>query len=39
MNKDIYIWDAGHYGVLTALDLENKGVKIKDFIDTNMRKK
>jgi lipopolysaccharide biosynthesis glycosyltransferase len=32
---DIYIWGAGHYGVLTALDLENKGIKIKGFIDKN----
>jgi glycosyltransferase involved in cell wall biosynthesis len=32
-NKETYIWGAGHYGLLTALDLENKGVKIKGFID------
>jgi SAM-dependent methyltransferase len=37
MNKDTYIWGAGHYGVLTALDLENKGVKIKGFIDKNAK--
>jgi lipopolysaccharide biosynthesis glycosyltransferase len=37
MTRDIYIWGAGHYGVLTALDLENKGVKIKGFIDKNAK--
>ena len=30
-----YIWGAGYYGVLTALDLERKGVKVKGFIDQN----
>jgi lipopolysaccharide biosynthesis glycosyltransferase len=35
MTRGIYIWGAGHYGVLTALDLESKGVKIKGFIDKN----
>jgi hypothetical protein len=33
MQKETYIWGAGHYGVLTALDLENKDIKIKGFID------
>jgi hypothetical protein len=37
MQKETYIWGAGRYGVLTALDLENKGVKIKGFIDKNAR--
>jgi hypothetical protein len=37
MQKEIYIYGAGHYGVLTALDLENKGVKIKGFIDKNAK--
>jgi len=27
MEKDTYIYGAGHYGVLTALDLEQKAVK------------
>jgi glycosyltransferase involved in cell wall biosynthesis len=31
--KDIYIYGAGHYGLLTAFDFEKKGVKIKGFID------
>ena len=35
MNKDVYIWGAGHYGVLTALDLEQKAVKVTGFIDSN----
>ena len=35
MRKKVYIWGAGHYGVLTALDLEQKGVKIEGFIDKN----
>jgi FkbM family methyltransferase len=37
LDKVTYIWGAGHYGVLTALDLENKGVKIKGFIDKNAK--
>jgi SAM-dependent methyltransferase len=37
MQKETYIWGAGHYGVLTALDLENKGIKIKGFIDKNAK--
>ena len=36
--RDIYIWGAGHCGVLTAFDLELKGIKIKAFIDTNATK-
>jgi hypothetical protein len=35
--KETYIWGAGHYGVLTALDLENKGIKINGFIDKNAK--
>ncbi|MCL2102264.1 MAG: hypothetical protein FWH22_11205, partial [Fibromonadales bacterium] len=31
----VYIWGAGHYGVLTALELERKGAKITGFIDSN----
>ena len=34
-SKDTYIWGAGHYGVLTALDCEQKGIKIAGFIDSN----
>ena len=33
--KNIYIWGAGHFGVLTALELENNGEEIKGFIDKN----
>jgi SAM-dependent methyltransferase len=33
MNRDTYIWGAGHYGVLTALSLEKQGIKICGFID------
>jgi len=28
-----YIWGAGHFGVLTALDCEQKGIKVAGFID------
>jgi hypothetical protein len=38
MKKETYIWGAGHYGVLTALQLENEGVEIKGFIDKNANK-
>jgi len=38
LQKETYIWGAGHYGVLTALDLELKGIKIKGFIDVNANK-
>ena len=38
MEKDTYIYGAGHYGVLTALDLEQKGIQIKGFIDKNAGK-
>jgi SAM-dependent methyltransferase len=37
MQKETYIWGAGYYGVLTALDLENKGVRVKGFIDKNAK--
>jgi lipopolysaccharide biosynthesis glycosyltransferase len=37
MQKETYIWGAGHYGVLTALRLENEGVKINGFIDKNAK--
>lgn len=30
--KLTYIWGAGHYGVLTALDCEQKGVKVAAFV-------
>jgi hypothetical protein len=33
MQKEIYIWGAGNYGVLAALDLEKKSIKFKGFID------
>jgi hypothetical protein len=33
--KQTYIWGAGHYGVLTALDCEQKGIKVAGFIDSN----
>jgi len=33
-----YIWGAGHYGVLTALDSERKGIKVAGFIDSNAGK-
>jgi glycosyltransferase involved in cell wall biosynthesis len=36
-STDIYIWGAGHYGVLTALYLKNKDIKIKGFIDKNAK--
>jgi len=36
--KETYIWGAGHFGVLTALDLEQKGIQIKGFIDKNASK-
>jgi len=36
--KYIYIWGAGHCGVLTAFDCEQEGIKIKAFIDTNANK-
>jgi hypothetical protein len=37
MNRDTYIWGAGHWGVLTALDFEKKDIKIKAFIDADAR--
>jgi hypothetical protein len=33
--KPTYIWGAGHYGVLTALDCEQKGIEVAGFIDSN----
>jgi FkbM family methyltransferase len=36
--KPTYIWGAGHYGVLTALDCEQKNIKIAGFIDSNANK-
>jgi len=33
--KSMYIWGAGHFGVLTVLKLETEGVKINGFIDKN----
>jgi hypothetical protein len=37
MKKEVYIWGAGYYGVLTALHLENEGIKIRGFIDKNAK--
>jgi glycosyltransferase involved in cell wall biosynthesis len=37
MTRDIYIWGAGHYGVLTALDFESRGIKVNGFIDKNAK--
>jgi hypothetical protein len=36
--KPTYIWGAGHFGVLTALDCEQRGVKVAGFIDSNAGK-
>lgn len=33
MIKEVYIWGAGKYGVLTALDCEQEGIKVLGFID------
>lgn len=33
--KAIYIWGAGHYGALAALDMEKKGKVIAGFIDND----
>jgi len=35
MNRNTYIWGAGHCGTLTALDFEKKDLKVKGFIDAN----
>jgi hypothetical protein len=35
MAKDILIYGTGRYGILTALNLEQKGIKIKGFLDKN----
>jgi len=34
----VYIYGAGHYGVLTALDVEKHGFKVKAFIDKDASK-
>jgi len=31
--KSTYIWGAGHYGVLTALDCEQRGIEVAGFIE------
>jgi hypothetical protein len=36
--KSTYIWGAGHCGVLTAFNCEQKGIKIKGFIDIDANK-
>ena len=36
--KQTYIWGAGHYGVLTALDCEQRGIEVAGFIDSNASK-
>jgi len=36
--KSTYIWGAGHYGVLTALDCEQRGIEVAGFIDSNASK-
>jgi hypothetical protein len=33
--ESVYIWGAGHYGVLTALDCEREGIKVIGFIDSD----
>lgn len=35
MNQQTYIYGAGHYGILAALDCEQKSVKVAGFIDSN----
>jgi len=35
--RDTYIWGAGRFGALIALECELKGIKIKGFIDTNAK--
>jgi predicted O-methyltransferase YrrM len=35
MQKETYIWGAGHYGVLAAFYCEQNGIKVFGFIDTN----
>jgi hypothetical protein len=35
MQKETYIWGAGHYGVLAALNCEQKGIRVSWFIDAN----
>ncbi|MDR3000794.1 MAG: hypothetical protein LBU89_05965 [Fibromonadaceae bacterium] len=38
MSKHLYIYGAGKYGVLAALDCEQRGVKVAGFIDANADK-
>ena len=33
--KEVYIWGAGHFGALAALDMEKKGNPIAGFIDSD----
>jgi len=35
MSRDTYIWGAGKFGALIALDCELKNIKVKAFIDIN----
>jgi hypothetical protein len=35
--KPTYIWGAGHFGVLAALDCEKRGIEVAGFIDSNAR--
>lgn len=36
-SDSIWIWGAGHYGVLTVLDYEQKDIKVEGFIDINAK--
>lgn len=38
MKNEVFIWGAGHYGALAALDCERKGIKVRAFIDANAYK-
>jgi FkbM family methyltransferase len=33
--ESTYVWGAGYYGVLAALECEQKGIKVAGFIDSN----
>ena len=35
--KEVYIWGAGHFGVLAALDMEQNGKTIAGFIDSDKK--
>ena len=35
--KEVYIWGAGHFGALAALDMEQKGKTIAGFIDSDKK--